>query len=166
MKKREKIILAVMCACILYAAYYFFLSGTGPGTPMVAVTGGTSADSAKMMTEIANSLKKDPATEPDSYVIARAESNWEADPFYKGVLASAKDKSAAGMAKGPDIVYSGYVDLGVKRIAVINGNPYEVGDKLELTGSYYVRQIDSTRVVVVDREQSRNITIPLKDETF
>ncbi len=166
MKKREKIILAVMVACILlYAAYYFFLSGTGPGTPMVAVSGGTSTDSAKMMAEIANSLKKDPATEPDAYVIARAETNWEADPFYKGVLASAKDKSA-GALKGPDIVYSGYVDLGVKRIAVINGNPYEVGDKLELTGSYYVRQIDSTRVVVVDREQSRNITIPLKDETF
>lgn len=165
MKKREKIILAVMGVCILYAAYYFFLSGVGPGAPKLAVTGGTPADSAKMMTEIANSLKKDPATEPDSYVIARAESNWEADPFFKGVLASAKDKSG-GVAKGPDIVYSGYVDLGVKRIAVINGNPYEVGDKLESTGSYYVRQIDSTRVVIVDREQSRNITIPLKEETF
>ncbi len=165
MKKRERIILAVMFACILFAGYYFFLSGAGPGAPKVAVTGGKPADSAKMMAEIANSLKKDPATEPDAYVIARAETNWETDPFYKGVLASAKDKSA-GAGKGPDIVYSGFVDLGVKRIAVINGNPYEVGDKLELVGSYYVRQIDSTRVVVVDREQSRNITIPLKDETF
>ncbi|MCX5833364.1 MAG: hypothetical protein NTV99_02400 [Deltaproteobacteria bacterium] len=164
MKKREKIILAVMSACILFfAVYYVFLSA--PSAPTVAVTGGKSEDSAKMMTEISNSLKKDETVEPDSYVIARAESNWEIDPFYKGVLASAKDKPAGG-GKGPDIIYSGYVDLGVKRVAVINGNPYEIGDKLELTGAYYLKQIDSTRVIVVDREQSRNITIPLQQETF
>jgi hypothetical protein len=162
-KKREKIILAVMGACILFAVYYFVIMG--PDAPNVAVTSGKPEDSAKMMVEMANSLKKDSTTEPDSYVIARAESNWEADPFFKGVLASAKDMPG-GVGKGPDIVYSGYVDLGVKRVAIINGNPYEVGDKLELTGAYYVRQIDSTRVVVVDREQSRNITVPLKEETF
>jgi hypothetical protein len=163
LKKREKIILAVTGVVILFAMYYYFFAG--PSVPTVAVKSGSSADSAKMMAEIANNMKKEDTTEPDSYVIARAESSWEADPFFKGVLVSAKDKPA-GAAKGPEIVYSGYVDLGVKRIAVINGNPYEIGDKLELTGAYYVKQIDSTRVVIVDREQSTNITIPLKEETF
>jgi hypothetical protein len=163
LKKREKIILSITGAFILFAVYYFFFYG--PSTPTVAVKGSSSADSAKMMTELATNLKKDDTTEPDAYVIARAESNWEADPFFKGVLVSAKDKPA-GAAKGPEIVYSGYVDLGVKRIAVINGNPYEIGDKLEITGAYYLKQIDSTRVVIVDREQSTNITIPLKEEIF
>lgn len=165
LKKREKIILGIMGAVILYAVYYFLFAGPGTGTPTVALKGAGSADSARMMTEIANALKKDDKAEPDAYVIARAESNWEADPFLKGVLVTAKDKPA-GAAKGPEIVYSGYVDLGVKRIAVINGNPYEVGDKLELTGSYYVKQIESTRVVIVDRDNSANITIPLKEEIF
>ena len=163
LKKREKIILGIMSAVILYAVYYFLFSG--PGTPTVAVKGGSSVDSAKMMTELAANLKQDDTTGPDAYVIARAESNWEADPFFKGVFVSAKDKPA-GPAKGPEIVYSGYVDLGTKRIAVINGNPYEIGDRLETAGAYYVKQIDSTRVVIVDREQSTNLTIPLKEEIF
>ncbi len=164
LKKREKIILGIMGAVIVYAVYYFLFAGP-PGAPTVAVKGPGSADSARMMTEIANILKKDDKAEPDAYVIARAESNWEADPFLKGVLVTAKDKPA-GAAKGPDIVYSGYVDLGEKRIAVINGNPYEIGDKLEWTGSYYVKQIESTRVIIVDRDNSANIAIPLKEEIF
>ena len=165
MKKREKIILAVMGVVIILGLVNFIFF-SGPGKPPTAATGGKNEDTAKFMTEFANNLKKEASAEPDFYIIARAEANWESDPFYKGILTSSKEKTAPGV-KGPDIVYSGYIDLGgQKKVAIINGGSYEVGDRLELKGAYYVRQIDPARVVIVDRDSRRSVTIPLKEETF
>ncbi len=72
----------------------------------------------------------------------------------------------AGPGGAQDIVYSGFVDMGEKKLAVINGSTYRVGDKLDFGSSFYLTSVEPSRVVIADRQNQRNIVIKLKDESF
>jgi hypothetical protein len=162
MSKREKIIVGVMVFSILFALVYFMSPAiTGQGAkPAEQYTG-----AEKIIQEIAAELKKVATSPNESYVIARAEAAWAKDPFYKKVLPVAA-KAGPGGAGAQDIVYSGYVDMGEKKLAVINGNTYRVGDKLDFGGAFYLTSVEPSRVVIADRQNQRNIVIKLKDESF
>ncbi len=159
MSKREKIIIGVMVFSILFALVYFL-------TPAMTGQGAKSDDqytgSEKIIQEIAAELKKVAASPNENYVIARAEAAWTKDPFYKKV----QPAPVKGPAGAPDIVYSGFVDMGQKKFAVINGSTYQVGDKLDFGSSFYLRSVEPSRVVIVDKQNQRNVVIKLRDESF
>jgi hypothetical protein len=159
MSKREKIIIGVMVFSILFAlGYYLTPTLTGPGeTP-----GEQYAESEKIIQEIAAELKKVAASPNENYVIARAEAAWTKDPFYRKIQ-PVQEKAAAG---GREIVYSGFVDMGDKTLAVINGSTYQVGEKLDFGTAFFLKSVEPSRVVIADRQNQRNIVIKLKDESF
>jgi len=72
----------------------------------------------------------------------------------------------AGPGGTQDIVYSGFVDMGEKKLAVINGNTYQVGEKLDFGGAFYLKSVEPSHAVIADRQNQRNIVIKLKDESF
>jgi hypothetical protein len=159
MSKREKIIVGVMSFSILFAMVYFLSPViTGPGTkPEEQYTG-----SEKIIQEIALELKKVAASPNENYVISRAEAAWAKDPFYRKV----QPVQAKGSPGAPDIVYSGFVDMGEKKLAIINGNTYQVGEKLDFGSSFYLKSVEPSRVVIADRQNQRSVVIKLKEETF
>ena len=179
MSKREKIIVGVMVFSILFALVYFLSPAiTWQGAkPDEQYTG-----SEKIIQEIAAELKKVASSPNENYVIARAEAAWAKDPFYKKVLpvaatpwtsagrspaAAARTVAAkAGPGGAQDIVYSGFVDMGEKKLAVINGNTYQVGEKLDFGGAFYLKSVEPSQAVIADRQNQRNIVIKLKDESF
>ncbi|HQL91626.1 MAG TPA: hypothetical protein PLQ15_13615, partial [Syntrophales bacterium] len=62
---------------------------------------------------------------------------------------------------------SGYpLETARNQLAVINGNTYQVGEKLDFGSAFYLKSVEATRVVINDRQSQRNIVIKLKDETF
>jgi hypothetical protein len=159
MSKREKIIIGVMVFSILFALVYFL-------TPAITGQGEKPGDqytgSEKIIQEIATELKKVAASPNENYIIARAEAAWTKDPFYKKV----QPAPVKGPTGAPDIVYSGFVDMGQKKFAVINGSTYQVGDKLDFGSSFYLRSVEPSRVVIVDKQNQRNVVIKLRDESF
>lgn len=162
MSKREKIIVCAMVFSLLFALVYFFSPTiTGQGTKSAEPYTG----SEKIIQEIAAELKKIASSPNEDHVIARAEAAWAKDPFYKNVLSPAA-KGSTGGAAGPDIIYSGFVDMGEKELAVINGNTYRVGDKLDFGSALYLMSVAPSQVVIADRQGRRNIIIKLKDESF
>lgn len=161
MSKREKIIVSAMIFSILLAlVYHLWPAVTGQGAKPADQYSG----SEKIIQEIAAELKKVSASPTENYVIARAEAAWAKDPFYRKVMPSAP-KAGPGTG-GPDIVYSGYVDMGEKKLAVINGSTYRVGEKLDFGSAFFLKSVEPTRVVITDRQNQRNVVIKLKDETF
>ncbi len=162
MNKREKIIVGVMVFSILFALVYFL-------SPAITWQGAKPAEqytgSEKIIQEIAAELKKVASSPNESYVIARAEATWAKDPFYKKVMPVAA-KAGPGGAGAQDIVYSGFVDMGEKKLAVINGNTYQVGEKLDFGGAFYLKSVEPSQAVIADRQNQRNIVIKLKDESF
>ncbi len=159
MSKREKIIIVVMVASVLFSlTYYLTPTFTGPGEKQ----GDQYMGSEKIIQEIATELKSAATSPGENYIIARAEAAWAKDPFYRKIQ-PAPEKLPAGTR---EIVYSGYVDMGASKLAVINGSTYQVGEKLDFGTAFFLKTVEPTRVVIADRQNQRNIVIKLKDESF
>jgi hypothetical protein len=61
--------------------------------------------------------------------------------------------------------YSGYIEMGGKRLAIINDVEYETNDELELNG-YIVEKIEPLKVIISDIERQRKIIVPIEQEVF
>jgi len=122
LKKREIIILVIAALFVLYAGYEYLI--TGPAIKKVKTV--TIADSVKVdsfTSGIIKDLDKDKITDSDAYMIRRMETDWGKNPFWKKDLYKAW-VNREGVAKGGGVlakmIYSGYVDSGKNKMAVLN----------------------------------------------
>jgi hypothetical protein len=164
MKKREKIILAVMGVALLGAAYILLSDRSSPQTNVV--TEQNLASVKAFSAQLTEDLKKDILTGPDRYVLERAEAEWASDPFLAKKLSSAVETAGGAVGGEPaNFAYSGYLEAGRKRLAIINGMEYQVGEQLE-PGGYIVLSIDPERVILEDIGKHGQITLPFTGEIF
>jgi hypothetical protein len=162
LKKREIIILVIAALFILYAGYEYLIAG--PASKKVK----TSTESVNINTSttgITKDLGKDKITDFDAYVIRRMEADWGKNPFWKKDLY--KDwVNREGVAKGngvlAKIIYSGYVDSGKNKMAIINGLEYRLGEELELEG-YVLKQITPSSVLIFNKYTGNKEEIPLQE---
>lgn len=166
---RQIVILGVMVLVILYGAYD--LLSAGRKKPAAADPAKAATDVSAFITEITASVVTASPSPVDAHMIKRAEAPWTKDPFYErkthAEWAPAKEPSqvpgvsAPGASKA-QFNYTGFVDGGGKRIAVINGNEYGTGDALDVEG-YVLKAITPSRISVYNRETRRTFDIPLQE---
>jgi hypothetical protein len=164
MSKREKIILAAVLVTLLYAAYSLY---SEPSSTKMNVATETELASVKALsTKLSDELKKESLTDTERYILERAEAEWSTDPFLEKKLFSvlAPAKGAQG-AQSNDIVYSGYLEVNQRRLAVINGMEYMIGEQLE-SGGYIVKSIDPERVILEDIGKGGQMTLPFSAQIF
>jgi hypothetical protein len=162
MSTREKIILAGVVIALLFAAYTFY-SEPSSQKKNVAIEkdlAGVKALSAKLSEE----LQKDNLTAVDRYILERAGAEWSTDPFVEKKLSLVPVKGTAE-ARSNDFVYSGYLEVNQRRLAVINGMEYVVGEQLE-SGGYIVKSIDPEKVIIEDISKGGRITLPFTAQIF
>lgn len=162
-KTREKIILAIAALAILYAGYVYLIE---PAMNKAKTTGqkqeiSTPAGSLK------NDLMKDADAGTQEYIIARAEANWKKNPFVDRNSSSYKEWASIQRAAGSSgaagkIVYSGYVDAGMKKIAIIDGLEYQAGDQLEMEG-YVLKQVTPSQVLILNKNTGIEVDIPISE---
>lgn len=163
LKKREIIILAIAGLFVLYAGYEFLIAR--PADKKVETS--ANVDSAKKNTslsELTNELSKDKLTDFDMYVVKKIESDWNKDPFWKRDLYkewAAKENADKGSVTAK-IIYSGYVDSGKNKMAIINGLEYRIGEQLEMEG-YFLRQITPSKVIIFNKNTGDREEIPLQE---
>lgn len=166
---RQIIILGVMILAVLYGAYDFFYAGRKKAAAVDPAK--KASDLNVFISDMAVALSKDTPSPVDAHMIKRAEAGWAKDPFYDRKTdrewAAVKEPAPAGGAIPPGTAkrqfnYTGYVDAGRNKIAVVNGNEYGVGDALDVEG-YILKGIYPTRVTVYNRETRRSFDIPLED---
>jgi hypothetical protein len=164
--KQQIILLVAMALAVFYGAFDLLFSSS-PTRP--------AADYAQKSTElksfyddtILNITKSKPS---DFYlsVAAKAETDWGNDPFYDRktyrAMMQLKDESLPGEATEQSVsfIYTGYLQLEGKKMAVINGMEYGVGESLETEG-YLLREIYPTKVVIMSRADRIIIEIPLQE---
>ena len=164
---RQIVILAVMLLAVLYAAYDFLSKGR-KGTAAVE-TGKKAEELGVLVKDITATLTKDAPSPAAAHMIKQAETPWLRDPFYEKIEAreasvtrEMAQASALAAVKGK-ILYTGYLDTGRKKIAIINGNEYVAGDTLDVDG-YVLKNIDPTRITLYNKITNLTIEIPLQDE--
>jgi hypothetical protein len=163
MGKRQMIILGVMAIVILYAAFaYLAPQKKIPGVDTAQKT----AELKTFVTGLTAGLGKDSSKNPGTLIFSRAEREWTQDPFldskaYKSwsqVKVTAKDAGAA--AAKIEFVYSGYLEVDRKRMAIINGMEYKEGEGLDTKG-YVLKSVSPSSVVIENRGIGATVNVPL-----
>jgi len=161
MSKREKIIVFVMVLAIGFGVYNLFIAS--PSKRGRIETGKKLTDLDKLVASVTEELNKADLTEAEAFIIARAEAEWVRDPFFERGLFVTPELAA--QAEEVIFTYTGYMEMGKKRLAVINGLEYQTGEELEL-GGYVVQSIHPDMVVIKSKGKQRLITVPFEQEVF
>lgn len=169
MSKREKIILVIMALTVVYGFYALFLENPSAGIPKLAASGNKLDTFNKFITNIA-ALVKGGVSEEDTYIIDKIPVKWTKDPFlntrkevtFKPEKEKLNEAKKEATARELGIVYSGFLNMGNRNLAVINGNEYEKGEKLPGSG-HIVEGIYPNRVVFGIQGSKKKITVKLEE---
>ena len=164
MTKREKIILIIMALTIVYGFYALFLENPPTRGSALTASGGKLDEFNKFITSVA-ALTKDGLSEEDAYIIDRIPINWTKDPLLNTKQSfdfKSDEKKDAEPVEKLGITYSGFLKMGRKSIAIIDGLEYETGEELGESG-HIVEQIHANKIVIVTRDGRNKITVPLEE---
>ncbi len=152
-----------LAATVAVAGALHFSGPDTPDAPAGAV--GQEQAAAPRPDEILAKLEKAKLTPAQAYRIALLTDAAPLDPFYGGQDSLSQDEAEAG--GGTEFVYSGYIKIGQKLLAVINGVEYAQGDELA-EGGYRVQAIDKASVLLerTDGSSGRKFTrrVPLVED--
>lgn len=142
MEKREKVMLGLMAVTLVVAAVMYFPGGA-PSLPGALMPSGPAPD------EVTRNVEQSKLTPEQSYRLSRALDPGVPNVFYaEGALLTQDDAGLPdGAGRAAEIVYSGYIKVGQKLYAVINGVEYTFGDELA-EGGYVVKSIDKNNVLL------------------
>jgi hypothetical protein len=164
---RQIVILAITVVALLYGGYEFFFAKNKKTA--VVDTGKKVEELNAFITEMTVTMGKDTMSPQDAHMIKRAETAWARDPFYERktekIWAVTREQAqAAGTVAAPKthFIYTGYVEAGKKKIAIINGSEYVAGDGLDVEG-YVLSGVYPARVTIYNRDTRRKIDIPLQE---
>jgi hypothetical protein len=161
LKKREIIILVIAGLFVLYAVYEYLLADRLFGKK--AHTGTSPARIEKVANTMSDDLAASRLSELDRYIIQRASLDWEKSPFLGSDLYRAwMAKDGTGPTASGKFVYSGFIESGKSRLAIINRVEYRVGEELIEEG-YVLKQITSSKVVIYDKNTGNNFEIPMQE---
>jgi hypothetical protein len=160
LNKREIIIVVLMACAVLFAVYEIFFAGSAGKKAVMVQAGVTDASG-----NIAAALMSDPLAAVNTYIITRAEANWQRNPFmernaYKEW--TSREGAATRNAAAVKIIYSGYLDVGKKKMAIINGMEYGPGEKLEMEG-YVLKEIRPSKVIIRNKNTGSDLEIFIQE---
>lgn len=116
--------------------------------------------------DIAKGMHKLKGGKNADQVLQSALEQWEKDPFLVNQIAVISQPDATGASKSVDttgLQYTGFLQMGAQRIAVISGIEYAQGDQL-VPGGLQVLKIEPTHVEVIDgNSQARELLQMIND---
>ncbi len=167
MSKQEKVMVIIAGLAIIFGVYYFFI--VSPAKHIRIETGKKMLVLSKLADDITAELKAWDLTEAEAYIIAQAKTEWTKDPFFEGKVSWKPGSGGTEIqAAKVEFSYTGYIELGKKRLAVINGLDYQIGESLVgeslESGEYIVQNIYPDRVVIKPKGKGKAITVQFFNE--
>ncbi len=163
--KREKIIMGLLAIVLLYAAFDHLMSSKkGQGEDM----GRKTAELNTFVTDITAGVGKNLSNNLGVLVFSRAEKEWTQDPFLDGKAykswTEAKMPAKERLAAAPkiEIAYTGYLEVGRTRMAIVNGVEYREGEALDIKG-FVLKTVSPTSIAVENRATRTLLNVPLQE---
>jgi hypothetical protein len=162
MTNREKIIVGLMVLAVVYGVYTVFFSAPRK----VSISSGHKELETlnSFVTKVAEQTKTGLSKE-QTYILQKARTEWKQDPFIqiRPKLTREEEAQRQPLVLNGKILYTGFLEMGNKRLAIINGMEYEVGDVLEKTG-LVVRNISPSHVVVAAPDnKNKTLILPMEE---
>jgi hypothetical protein len=172
MTNREKIIVGLMLLTVAYGVYALFFEGKVKSSSTTTVTSVSVAKQLETLNEFITKVAEASQaglSKEDKYIISRAESAWKQDPLTTVELTDRPEDEIKRQqvvdTSGPqlDVSYTGFMQMGEKKFAVIDGLEYTTGDELA-QGGFVVSQISPNNVVIISTGRSKKrFVFPLEE---
>lgn len=162
MTTREKIIVGFMVLSVVYGVYIVFFSA--PHGESVSNSANKLDVLNSFITKVAEKTKTGLSKE-QAYILQKAWAEWKQDPFVKvqRKLSRKEQEARQPLVLNSKVAYTGFLQMGDKRLAIINGVEYEVGDILEPEG-LVVRTINPNHVVIAAPDKrNKTVIIPMEE---
>jgi hypothetical protein len=164
MTNREKIIVGLMLVVVVYGVYTLFFSAPQKAATLKKSGANELTTLNAFITKVAEKTKTG-FSEKQAYILKKAQAAWKQDPFVQIQPKKTQGQQDAGkpVVLKSDILYSGFLQMGDKRLAIINGMEYEAGDKLE-PGGYIIRSILPNHVVIAPPgREKKTLILPMEE---
>jgi len=114
------------------------------------------------MNETLNQLS---ASKVYEHVMKQAMTPWPADPFGQQAFQAEVETQIPAETQAPrqiKAVYTGFIKMGEKTMAIINGLEYESGETID-PGGLVVEQIAPHQVILRAAGQGEKVTVPMEE---
>jgi hypothetical protein len=163
MSNREKIIVALMVITLILGVYMIFFESPKQ-TSAINPEGARELELLNtFITKVAEKTKSGPSKE-QAYILNKAQTAWKQDPFVQLETKKVEVDTGPEPVLDARVQYTGFLQMGEKRLAIINGMEYEAGDQLE-PGGFIIRRILPNQVVVVPPGKNKKTMILPMEET-
>ncbi len=166
MSKQEKVILVIVFFVAVFGIYEVFLSS--PSKTSSVDNGAELKGLNNLIAEVIQGVARENLSESETYIITKAEAEWSSDPFLEIIKPEKRPKApkwADSSTQKASFTYTGYVELGDTKIAIINGREYKTGEELEL-GGCFIERIEASKVVVRGTGKKETIIVPIVEEVL
>jgi len=161
MTTREKIIVGVMLLTVGYGAVELLMPRSQVG-PVTTLPAQGAENLSAFIAKVADTVKIG-TTDAGDLLIKKAETAWKQDPFLVISKAAPKVEEKAAPREPvrplPNMTYSGFLEIGAKRLAIINGMEYEAGDKLG--GGITITSVLPNKVIITSSQGE--LVLPLQE---
>jgi len=168
--RREKIIIGLMTLALLYGLFELLWQ---PVKKDSTDMGEDNKALNELIAGIGQGMPGEGLTQAEQYILASAQNEWPQDPFSDVPLDMLEGNDEADIEEevadtqisefSPSFTYSGFLIMGDKKIAIIDGQEYEKGDDL-ISGLHTVQDIDPEKVSIRDKKSSRIIIVPIREK--
>ena len=159
LKKRQIIILAVAALFVLYAIYELLIAGPAAKK---AKTEAQPVEIESFVNTLSNDLMKYKAGGVTPILRKERKRTGAKVRFGRGTSYREFVGKRRRRRCGRKIIYSGYVDTGRKKMAIINGWEYEAGESLDIEG-YVLKSVTPLSVLIVNRKTGSELYIPIQE---
>ncbi len=168
MTTREKIIVGVMCLTVVYGAYELIGTRKHKNRPQAKI-GDPIVELKSFVAEVAQKLVNEKVAREYQYIITQSAAEWSKDPFIQSIgplkeslVPTIKDEQPIRPTKLPEFEYTGFMQIGATKLAIINGIEYAVGESLA-SKNFYVKNISAQQVLIGKVGGPDTIQLPIRE---
>jgi len=164
MAKREKIIVFFAILAVAYGGYELLSSSSSKKLPVKTDEKEAKSSSSAAADNIKNELERI-ALQKDIYIVREASVPWSKDPFSDLPVESESvvQQNKIALEALKHLSYLGYMEVGEKVFAIINGMEYEAGEELPIHNGCVISDISPFQIIIKIKG-GEEITIPLTEE--
>ncbi len=153
-----------MVLSVIYGVYIIFFESPKQATSFGGGGGDRELEALNtFITKVADKTKSG-ASKQQAYVLQKAQNIWKQDPLVQLETQKVEVDTGPESVKDTRVQYTGFLEMGDTRLAIISGMEYEIGDRLD-PGGFVIRRILPSHVVVAPPGKKKKTMILPMEET-